>query len=835
VKRALAGFEIEREFRSALAALGIVPHRGDALAADGRLHRFRIEGDKPGSKNGWYVLHTDGAVPAGAFGSWKTGESGTWAAKADPALSSAEREALRRTLREAQTARDIELQRVRQAARVKAEKLWNLAAPAESHPYLEAKGVRPYGLRRLKTQLIVPVRDPAGRLLSLQLIDAAGAKRFLTGGEVAGGYCAIGKPEGTLCICEGFATGASLHEATGLAVAVAFHAGNLEPAARALRAKFPSLRLVLCADNDQFTDGNPGRRLALRAAEAVGGLVAAPAFEPSELESKPTDFNDLHRLRGLSAVREALRSACENVVPIGQARSRKELEKLIEAADDFDQLTGPLLAQVIRAGLPAAARERLLSRIAKKAGVPKASLALAGEGEGSGRPPKRESGRDWLGELNEKHAILPIGGKILILNREWEPALSRPLLTFSDRTHFENRYCNRTVWEHGEEVPLGRWWMEHPERREYAGLVFAPAREVPGYLNLWQGWGVPPRPGRCTAYLEFVLDVICDGDDALCDYLLSWCAYLVQFPEQLPETALVLRGREGIGKNTFVDPLRDIVGRAHYLMLSSLNQVTGRFSGHLANALLVFCNESVWGGNKDAQGVLKSMITEDVQAVEHKGRDIVMVKSCRHLIFATNEHWAVPRGADDRRYVIADVSDAYKGDFDYFQRIKDELRDGGTAALFQYLLDRELGGWHPRNVPPHLQENGWEMKIQSGGSIVQWWVDVLQRGWLYQESPTYGEETLDVWPSIVPMERVQKSYVGWCTEYKVFHIEHSTTVGKSLRDWGLRTGRPRTDNPGRKLFYKLPALAEARAIFGARFALPAAAWEGGGVAEEDLP
>jgi putative DNA primase/helicase len=118
----------------------------------------------------------------------------------------------------------------------------------------------------------------------------------------------MGKPKGVLIVCEGFATGASIHEATGHAVAVAFNAGNLEAVALAMRAKFPALRLTLAADDDHLTTGNPGMTKATAAARAVGGLVAVPVF-PGDRPDKATDFNDLHQLAGLEAVRAGIEAA----------------------------------------------------------------------------------------------------------------------------------------------------------------------------------------------------------------------------------------------------------------------------------------------------------------------------------------------------------------------------------------------------------------------------------------------------------------------------------------------------------------------------------------------
>jgi putative DNA primase/helicase len=104
----------------------------------------------------------------------------------------------------------------------------------------------------------------------------------------------IGKPDGLLYIAEGYATGASIHEATGYAVAVAFNAGNMVAVARTMRSKFPNLRLILCADDDTGTPGNPGLVKAREAAQAVGGSLAVPDFGNSRPEGA-TDFNDLHR------------------------------------------------------------------------------------------------------------------------------------------------------------------------------------------------------------------------------------------------------------------------------------------------------------------------------------------------------------------------------------------------------------------------------------------------------------------------------------------------------------------------------------------------------------
>jgi putative DNA primase/helicase len=261
----------------ALADAGLAMHKGGAVA-DGRLHRYRVESDKAGSKNGWYVLHLDDK-PFGAFGSWKTGHSQTWTQTTFEAMTEGERVSLKARMAAAKLARDTEQKAVHESARKRADALWQKAQPAcGDHAYLVNKGVPAYGIRLLRAQLVVPLRDVDGTLQSLQFIGGDGRKTFLTGGRKRGCYCAIGTPDGALCICEGYATAASIYQATGHATAVAFDAGNLEPVARALRGKFPCLRLILCADNDAATEGNPGVRYAEAAARAVGGFLAVPSF-----------------------------------------------------------------------------------------------------------------------------------------------------------------------------------------------------------------------------------------------------------------------------------------------------------------------------------------------------------------------------------------------------------------------------------------------------------------------------------------------------------------------------------------------------------------------------
>lgn len=298
------------QFRAAMLTAGLTPP--DEIVADGRLHRFSTNG-KPRDDSGWYMLHLDG-IPAGAFGCWRSGLKSNWCAKADNDMTVAEREAHRQRIKAMQAQREAEHAQAQQQASEAAALIWKAATPATGHEYLTRKGIKPYGVKCDGHHLLIPMRDTAGKLHSLQTIAPEGGKRFQPGGRVKGCYFAIGKPDGVLIVCEGYATGASIHEATGHAVAVAFNAGNLRVVAESLRAKHPALKIILAADDDAGTPGNPGLTKATEAARAVGGYLAKPDFG-SDRPDGATDFNDLHQTIGADAVRACIEAARQPSAP----------------------------------------------------------------------------------------------------------------------------------------------------------------------------------------------------------------------------------------------------------------------------------------------------------------------------------------------------------------------------------------------------------------------------------------------------------------------------------------------------------------------------------------
>jgi putative DNA primase/helicase len=305
--------EIRRAFSEFARQHGVIEPKG-GFVPDGKLHRCNVVlNGRVHSSDGAYRLFDDD-VPAGWLQNWCNGNGvQTWCFF--KTLTSEQKAKLAKKAEAAAQQFEADQAVRHKEATLKAEEQLAYAAPAsDNHPYLVKKSVKPYGLSIDDDGwLLVPMRDVDGVVHSLQRISHAGEKLFLSGGRKRGLFFTIGAidPDGEIYIGEGFATMANVHEAMKKPAVVAFDCGNLLPVAKALRAKYPSAKLIFCADDDAWTDGNPGRTKAEEAAKSVGGSVALPVFaEPRKMGA--TDFNDLAAAEGLQAVRRCIEKAAQS-------------------------------------------------------------------------------------------------------------------------------------------------------------------------------------------------------------------------------------------------------------------------------------------------------------------------------------------------------------------------------------------------------------------------------------------------------------------------------------------------------------------------------------------
>lgn len=311
-----------------------------------------------------------------------------------------------------------------------------------------------------------------------------------------------------------------------------------------------------------------------------------------------------------------------------------------------------------------------------------------------------------LVELNDKHAVIAdLGGKCLVVAEVFDKTLKRHRLSKQSFDALRNRYNNQRVTvgldERGnpKTKPLGSWWLDQPRRRQYERIVFAPGGADADEYNLWQGFAVEAKPGDGhESFLAHVRDNVCSGNAEHYAYLLGWMARAVQEPDSPGEVAIVMRGKRGTGKSFFGKMMGRLFGR-HYLSVSNPKHLVGAFNAHLRDAVLLFGDEAFFAGDKQHEGVLKTLITEEQLIVEGKGIDAEPAPNFLHIVLASNDEWVVPAGVDERRFFVLDVGEDRKQDHEYFAAITRDIDRDGLANLLHFLMAYDLSVFEVRRVP----------------------------------------------------------------------------------------------------------------------------------------
>ena len=310
-----------------------------------------------------------------------------------------------------------------------------------------------------------------------------------------------------------------------------------------------------------------------------------------------------------------------------------------------------------------------------------------------------------LEEMNEKWAVTRIGGKTRVMVLEphdiYPECLVPEFMTLADhKAFFHRRQYQRMPSGQMRWVGEAEWWQMQNDRQQYSKVVFYPEHNVPGAFNLWRGFGVKPSDTACCdRYIEHLHEVICDGDENNADYLMNWMAWKLQNPHLPPGVAVVLRGVQGAGKGEFVHGYGRLFG-PYYRHVTSAKHLVGNFNAHLLATALLFADEAFFAADRSNDGVLKALITEPHLSIEKKGYDLLdAARNCLGVVMASNNNWVIPADHDARRYFVLIVSDRRKGDVPYFAKIRDEMANGGAAALMHRLLERDLTGFEIRDRP----------------------------------------------------------------------------------------------------------------------------------------
>jgi putative DNA primase/helicase len=644
--------------------------------------RCRVD-DEGLEKRGWYSLYEwvrrDGSVLiTGAFGVWRgAGHSSFKIELAKAELASmtdderaAQKARLRKERANAEAARKAEAAR----AAARADAAWRKCLPTGASDYLVRKGVQSHGLKFTDSgSLVVPMLDVQGRVHGLQFIlPTAHPRRKKTGRDKEywppglvkrGHFFQIGAPPqvgGVILLAEGYATAASLHEATGLPTIVAFDANNLLPVAEAIAGRYKRARILVCGDDDHlqkciecgaFTlvasdtcthcgkphgKSNAGAIAAAAAATAVDGAHLVPVFTmPRPTDAKgPTDFNDLHALEGLHTVRAQVET-------------------------QLRQLQWQVGANVV------------------------ALHTHPGRGGGSEPPDDSESFRFDLDILLQRFTLI----------YGTDTAFDEPRRTIIGLGPLRSAAGKSLV----------RMWLEHPGRRtvlpEQVG--FDPGGTNDQVVcNLWGGWPTVPKKGRCEALLR-ILEHLCSREDRpreVYQWVLKWTAYAIQHPGAKMQTALLIHGPEGTGKNTFFGAVRQAYGR--YGFTFTQVELESQFNGIFSGKLFGIGNEVVSRAELyHQQGRMRNMITEGEWPINEKNLPARMEQNHCNMVFFSNRIDIAKLDPDDRRYCV--IWTPEPADPSLYLEAKEELATGGAAALHWHLLNEiAVDGFDEHSKPP---------------------------------------------------------------------------------------------------------------------------------------
>lgn len=417
-----------------------------------------------------------------------------------------------------------------------------------------------------------------------------------------------------------------------------------------------------------------------------------------------------------------------------------------------------------------------------------------------------EKPADAIVALNKQFFIAPVGdGGAVHWQVRQDPTTGQLLAYPINAGEFSLALANQRVTVQTRNGPAqiaaSKFFNEHPNRREYAAVVFEPGGAPrAGVFNTWAGFAVEPVAIDVEVFLQLLAALFPNERDRA--YMLRWLAFVVQRPGERPEVALVVRGGKGTGKGSLLLPLLRVFG-VHARAISQARHLTGNFNAHLAYAAFIVVDEAYWVGDRAAEGPLKALITERSILIERKGFDVVSAPNCVAVAFTANAEWVVPASADERRFAVFDVADTLRGQRGFFTRYHNWLEKDGAGAVLHHLLSIDLAGWDPRDVPHTAALD--RQKIESLAPLDRFVWDRLT-----------DDAALDCgnaeWSEVVRRDAVAAEFEGVVrSEGRRYIRTERGEIGRRLRVLlGASEGPRRREDRGRARTWVLPPLHEAR-------------------------
>lgn len=619
------------------------------------------------------------------------------------------------------------IEKKRKEAAEKADKMWASANPAisASHPYILKKKIIPVGAKQLREQILIPVyRDK--KLRGLQTIfeqaDSDGeleiVKLFLKGTDKKGSYAPLGKlteDSDVIFVCEGWATGCSIYEAVKQPVIVAFDAGNILPVVEGLRKRFSSANVVICADNDAHY-----KRNLLTEVKSKFGIelkIGSSRETPVQYVNKPEGQYEIKAFWSKEDGSPCIVYSCKKP---GQSRPNKRTLRNTGVA--YANIAASRFKSVV-----------IIPQFTNKETNGTDFNDLACE-EGIEVVAKQ------LSEWKNLRPVEPFPQKKQKEERKFDSNIIKELgdrFVYIDGTDtcwdlYQDRITKVAIIKQPYDSRTVSAWLQNTFKNRRLiqpdQLIFEPdPKKVPkDSITMFTGWPLKPRAGQCDLLIEHLYKICARNDDYF-KWVLRWLAYPLQHPGAKMHTALIIYGeREGTGKSMFFNVMQKIYGE--YACSVNQTMMSSDFNGWISKKLFVVAEEVV--ASKDRRylkGVLKNLITSERHIINEKGLPARFEINKTNIVFLSNEDKPAELDRFDRRYMCIKFNEYSNPK--YFKELAEQINNGGIEALYNYLLNIELGDFCEST---DALETEWHQELKLlGGTSLGRFIDA----WTKEETP----------------------------------------------------------------------------------------------------
>lgn len=416
-------------------------------------------------------------------------------------------------------------------------------------------------------------------------------------------------------------------------------------------------------------------------------------------------------------------------------------------------------------------------------------------------------GGDVVEQLNRRYAFVLMGGKSAVIRETKDQETGKIELSYLSPDAFAQYHANNRVPVGRQEVPAGKYWLTHEQRRSYEGVTFSPGRNLQNYYNLWRGFSHEPDPdGDWSMFREHLFANAAQGNEEHFNWILGWFAHIFQNLTVKSGTSLAFRGKQGTGK-TIIGKIFGKLIPQHYTLVEDSRYLFGNFNSHLASTILLHSDESFWGGDPRHIGKLKAMVTSDMHYIENKRIDPVQIPNFMRLLITTNDDWVVPAAGEERRFAVFDMGVNNMQDNSYFVQMLRQMRDGGYSGLLHHLLTMDLSKVDVSKIPDTKALR--DQKEASLGDVAKFWLYCLTEGEILPELDTG-------WPKHVLSRKLYESCLlhleNLGTRYRPTPTQFSRDLAKIVPDGGLKDHKVNISGKDRWVLL-LPDLEKARKFF----------------------